>query len=355
MAEKKIISLHGSYFGNNYGDILLVNLFAKWIKEICPDCIINMPLADKKKTKELPEGLTGIGNLLRSKCLIFCGGGYFGEQSQNKKRWAFRNFLRHGIVGLLCILFKIPYAIIGVEFGPLSITWFRKVSILIARHAKVLVVRNVESKFFLEKCGVENVILSADAVLTLSDIVKPIKNRDKKEILFHIPNIFLNLEILKPIISFISNKRNDYSIALINDSFEPIFEAIEYKPLFEMLEESGVKFEVYSYSGYKQLINQINNSKYIITTKLHVGITAAALNIRPLSLWYHHKTPRLHTQIGNSEFCKSIYDTDDIANVFSDYLTESSQYYLPVDIMKLALKNKEILNYFLTQTVCNRD
>lgn len=51
---KKIISLHGSYFGNNYGDILLINLFAKWIKQCCEDCSINLPKANKKVTHELP-------------------------------------------------------------------------------------------------------------------------------------------------------------------------------------------------------------------------------------------------------------------------------------------------------------
>ena len=44
--KRPIISLHGTYFGNNYGDILLIAIFAKWIKDAVPNAIINLPLAD---------------------------------------------------------------------------------------------------------------------------------------------------------------------------------------------------------------------------------------------------------------------------------------------------------------------
>ena len=76
---KKIISLHGSYFYNNYGDTLLVNLFASWIKEALPDSEINLPIANRRKIWEMPGEKSGIINLCKSHALVFCGGGYFGE------------------------------------------------------------------------------------------------------------------------------------------------------------------------------------------------------------------------------------------------------------------------------------
>ena len=43
-----IISVQGSYFGVNYGDILLIRLYSKWISEAYGDkVLINYPLADQ--------------------------------------------------------------------------------------------------------------------------------------------------------------------------------------------------------------------------------------------------------------------------------------------------------------------
>lgn len=352
--KNKIISLHGSYFGNNYGDILLVAIFAKWIKDICPNNIINLPLADKKKTKDLPEGTTGLLNLIKSEALVFCGGGYFGEQPVNRSKWARRNFWRHGIVGLLAIMFHIPFAIIGVEFGPISTVWFRKVCIFIARHAKVLVVRNIESKQFLESYGVENVKLSADAVLSLSDIVRQNGIKNTKEILLHIPGVNQNkdafVELCKNITDYLSTTEKGYTIGLINDTFADIYHSDSYHEILEVLNNAAIPYKIYNYEGYRQLITQISAASFVVTSKLHVGITAAALNIRPLSFWLHPKSQRLHAQINNSLFCSSISNIHDFPDLIQRYFNQEDEYMLPSNVKGMALANKEMLSDFLKVT-----
>lgn len=353
--KKKIISLHGSYFGNNYGDILLVNMFAQWIKEIYPESTINLPFANRSKTLDLPEGTKGIRNLIRSRCLVFCGGGYFGEQPRNKKRWARRNFVRHGIIGILAILFRIPYAIIGVEFGPISVGWFRRICLIIARNAKCLVVRNAESKEYLERFGIKNVKLSADAVLSLSEEVPVDESRQSSEILLHIPGIRSNKSQIEELVSqlanyIISNGRK-FSIGLINDGFSDIYNSNDYKPVLDILKSYGILYKIYPYKGFKCLIRTINASSFVITTKLHVGITAAALNVRPLSIWLHPKTNRLHSQIDNSDYCISIQDTNSFRGAFDSYFHQESEYFLPYIIKQQAMKNKYILHAFLKSFV----
>ena len=118
-----IISVHGNYFEVNYGDILLIRLYSKWISEAYGDkVLINYPLADQKTIKNFTtnRGLTGLINLCRSKALIYVGGGHFGEPPNNVTHWSKRNFKRHIVVGLIAILFRIPIAIIGLEYGPLT-------------------------------------------------------------------------------------------------------------------------------------------------------------------------------------------------------------------------------------------
>ena len=84
-----IISVHGNYFEVNYGDILLIRLYSKWISEAYGDkVLINYPLADQKTINNFTtnRGLTGLINLCRSKALIYVGGGHFGEPRMELKR-----------------------------------------------------------------------------------------------------------------------------------------------------------------------------------------------------------------------------------------------------------------------------
>lgn len=352
--KKNIISLHGSYFGNNYGDILLVSIFADWIKSINTDCILNFPLANKNKTKELPAGKTGIYNLIKSKCLIYCGGGYFGEQPKNKKKWALRNFFRHGVIGIIAIILNIPYAIIGVEFGPISEKWFRFICITIAKHAKLIVVRNAESRQFLESFGVKNVHQTADAVLALSEQITVCKKRNNEEILLHIPGITAHktqiLEICIQLQKILAIEKK-YSVAFIHDDYENIYNTDLYDSIIREFKEKKIPFKIYEYRGYKELIEIINTHSYIITTKLHVGITAASLNIRPLSFWLHPKTMRLHKQIDNSHYCNSLDDTSTFYETINNYLNQNTSYNLPQFVRNAAIENKIYLDSFLKSIV----
>lgn len=349
---KKIISLHGSYFYNNYGDTLLVNLFASWIKEALPDSEINLPIANRRKIWEMPGEKSGIINLCKSHALVFCGGGYFGEQPRHKYRWAVRNFLRHGVVGLLAILFRIPIAIIGVEFGPISASWFRKVVIFIAKHADVIVVRNQESLDFLSRHGVSGVELSYDAVLSLSDIILPKElSYDNPTIALHLPNIqfypqqYLNL--VRLIIRQAKIKFASFKIILINDGSYNVYNRKPYEDVLRLLETEKVHFEMPAYTGCYSFANLINDCNYLITTQLHVGITGAALNKRVLSCYTHPKTIRLHKQIGNEYFCEPISGISSKTELKIKEFFNSKPYVLPTMVKENALKNKYILRDFI--------
>lgn len=345
----KRISLHGSYYFNNYGDILLVNIFYDWIKEMFPNAKINLPLVDKKKIVDLPNATTGIINFFRSDALVYCGGGYFGEQPRHRLYWSLRNFKRHVIIGLFAILFKIPYAIIGVEFGPISYKWFKTIVIFLAKRAKVLVVRNEESLIFLKENGVQNVILSNDAVLSLV----PKSNYDictSDKILIHVPCFYLFPEriyqLLDAIIEGESNRNKDFFLEFISDdTYEP-YSHPKCKNLMDYLKKRNVKFSFHKYIGCEDLINTIQSASYVFTTKLHVGITAAALNKRVFSLYAHPKTYRFHKQIGNEKFCFSIKDSCNLSEPVLQFLN-TEKFLLPDSNRNDALINKKLLQTFL--------
>lgn len=355
--KKNIVSLHGSYFFNNYGDILLVNLFASWICQACTNVEINLPMANRAKINELPGEKNGLLNLLKSKALVFCGGGYFGEQPRHKLYWSLRNFYRHGIVGALAIFFRIPYVIIGVEFGPISYSWFRRVVIWIAKNAKLVIVRNQESYDFLQKYGVKDVRLSYDAVLSLSKTIKPAVTDDSNpSILLHIPSYYLYKEQIRNLVECVidtikSSQWNSCKLYLVSDDPYKPYDSEDCNTLISLLNKSGISYSIPDYTTYESLIQLINESSYIFTTKLHVGITAAALNKRVFSLYAHPKTARLHKQINNERFCMPI--TSNVLEVkdrIKDFFS-SDPYNIPLECVELSDYNRRAVCEFITSII----
>ena len=351
-----IVSLHGSYFTNNYGDVLLVNLFYNWIREAFPSVIVNLPLVDKKRIKEMPEPSTSdILNLIKSDCLVYCGGGYFGEQPGSKLKWSLRNFYRHGIVGIIAIVFHIPIAIIGVEIGPISSSWFRHIVLWIVKKSKVVVVRNQESFEYLQKYGVNSAILAADAVLSLNQsFPKDVNNQvvvDKCKIVLHLPGYTKYREELESFVNALCN-----CLISINSRFQLVFvEDIphqysnNYNKLFQIIGQNGLEYTVMKYVGMKQLMEVVKESYAVFTTKLHVGITAAAFNKRVFSMYMHPKTLRFHHQIENDAYCMPIsklLDYDNLDEKLTDFLNSKDKA-LPSSVLTLAMKCKTELESFI--------
>lgn len=345
--KKKIISVHGSYFCDNYGDLLLIDIFCKWIRELYPEATINFPLAKSDANVELPENTTrGVRNLLKSDCLIYIGGGYFGERPTHRIKWSLRNYYRHIIIGKIARLFCIPIAIIGVEFGPLSISFFRRAVIRLANKSRVVVCRNHESLSFLQEHGVKKAKESADAVLALSDIYMP-EQHDERQVLYHMPDELENMERIKSFVYSLcaEMKRNGlYRIVLVEDG--PHKEGY-YNDFFELFETKEIKYRYIPYKNTDDLINQINNSHYVITNKLHVGITGLALNKLVFCLYSHPKAVRLHQQVGNEKFCVSINENDIVFKERLRSFFDTNNYTLPLKIKQKALYNKIELNCFL--------
>lgn len=351
--KKRIVSIHGSYFGINYGDILLVNLFSRWVKNVAPEIQINLPLVNNQKITEIPENsISGLGNLIRSDKLIFCGGGYFGEKPSRKYRWALRNFMRHGIVGIIALVFRIPYIFVGVEFGPITARWFRLFTIFLTKHAERIIVRNQESKEFLESYGVKNVELAVDAVLTLSDEVLPIdtSKNNTKYILLHLSHVAKYEEGYKTFIQtlskYIKTHIKDYKLSLIFDNPENLK---DYEYIQNIITENGLVSNNIEYTDTKTLINIINSASYVFTSKLHVGITAAALNKPVFSLYAHPKTPRLHRQINNIKFCMPIQSISEIGDgqLYDFFMRE--KYVLPHRCLDDARENKRAVEEFIKE------
>ncbi|MBR1372985.1 hypothetical protein IJ556_00860, partial [bacterium] len=95
----------------------------------------------------------------------------------------------------------------------------------------------------------------------------------------------------------------------------------------------------------------------VFTTKLHVGITAAAYNRKVFSTYSHPKTKRLHSQIGNSQNCVALSDLlneeTDIKEKIDSFLKQES-FHLPFMVLKSANNNRDALESFIRDNVFRR-
>ena len=174
-----MISLHGAYYNNNFGDLLLIKIFENWIKAKVNQTIVYplVPQADRDSFRtHFPKATIGLEQSQRWQALIYAGGGYFGEPESNRNKtfggkWNKRFFRLHVLPAEICLWQKIPYAILGVEAGPLSNIFVRQEVRRIVKNARVLSVRNIESKQFLqEELGIRSQInVAPDAALALNE------------------------------------------------------------------------------------------------------------------------------------------------------------------------------------------
>lgn len=350
-----IISVHGSYFGVNFGDILLIRLYSKWICEVYGGkVLINYPIANQETIKannytSNGSGLTGLINLCRSKALIYVGGGYFGEPPTNVTRWSIKHIREHIVVGIIAILFRIPIAIIGLEYGPLSNKLYRFAVLFVTKHAKTVVVRNEESKSFLQENGFDKAIVCPDTVLALSEYVKPRQSANGNPlILLHIKYIYRNLGVLDMLLEQICRLK-DYRTLLISDNRYSYFDHPQFQIVLERLKKKGIDYELVRYSGVDNLIDVINQSTFVVTTKLHVGITAAAFGKKVFSVYNHPKTKRFHRQIGNIYCIPLSGDGNNYQELFESFF-ESSTFCLSEELKQRALQNRMHLVSFLKST-----
>src|SRR5690554_5036992 len=113
--KMKKVALHGSYYGDNFGDTLFVIEYINWLKELqgYNNDNIFLPFAGDR-VRDLVEvsNFAGIKSIYKSDVVVFIGGGYLGEPSKRVGIWSLRLIIRHLSVGLLALLFRKPYIFI---------------------------------------------------------------------------------------------------------------------------------------------------------------------------------------------------------------------------------------------------
>ncbi len=366
--EKKI-ALHGSYYIDNFGDSLFVVYFYKWLKEtnLIRDEDIILPYAnDRVRNLVKVSDNKGFFGLLKSKKIVFFGGGYLGERPNKKMIWNIRLLIRHLSIGLLAVLLKKHFIFIGVGAGPLTNSLTRKIVVFLSNKSEKIIVRDDESYNFLLEYGVDKEKLgtTADSILLLeeSDVDEYWNEKYKKELMIeesvnttyigvHLQASSSKEEKLKLIIEDLKEycgNLKDYKIVVFNDTYRKTPNNRSLNLVYEKFDKEKVMN--IEYLNPDQLIAVINNLDIVITTKLHCGIVANCLGKYTLSVSVHDKTIRLYKQLKLQERNVSISDFKEgmLNKMFSGF-DENKKYYdnVPLNIKKLAAENQKSLINFI--------
>lgn len=367
---KNYISLHGSYYPNNFGDVLILAIQANWIKEISKGEVV-LPYATKVYRDTIkPSSLRGKDGIKKSEKLVYGAGGYLGETPKNKWMWGFKFFKKHVLPAELAIKNNIEYALIGPGVGPLTNILTRKEVVRICKNSSVITVRDEESKEFLVKYGVseKKINVTVDVALSISNKDIPIDSINRIDKIFS--NVkgkkygfHMGVDVDSPIygdqvkilfeesIRFVNENPKIMPVLIIDNDNPQQNKAVEY-----MKNKINKDCIIYKHEYIWDTTALLGKLDMVLTNKLHVGIVSYALNTNCIALPYHPKTIRFYKQINREDLCIPLTDLK-INNIYNLLIKSTKEavveewnrdreVYLP-QLRKKALLNKKILRDFL--------
>lgn len=296
--------VHGSYFSNNFGDTLLVKLMCDELASLVGKENVYLAI-EGNKLEQMAIGYPVLPKEKRTEVqyLIYAGGGYFGEPPRSGLRllkWYIRNYNRH-IVWLKDFK-KAKIGVFGVGYGPLSLPFLRNILSSPLIKAEVVLFRDKESLSYFNSYN-RKASVKTDVCTDFALSIHASNNERQNIVALHLPVV--SLEKIEEILEAIKDSSySDFDIDFISDG-DSQFSA-EYKSSLEKILsyleiKNAVSFT--KYTDIDELISRLSIYRFVITSKLHVGIVTTALGGKVISLPWHSKTVRLYRQLGVENFC----------------------------------------------------
>lgn len=349
------VFLNGAAFANNFGDILFFQIFSEISKE--EGWQPTMYSTNNEIKNQLPNVKfysKRIDAIKKAKKIAYVGGGYFGEQPSPNKiskiKWGINNVRKIQIFGILSIFYKKPIGIFGAGGGSVTNLVTRHAIGKIVNHSKITIVRDDETKKYLELYSKnKNIKLSVDTILGIRRILNNEK-KNKKIILLHLsesPNLDEISEILWKDVQLFMEKYPEYSCTVITDHFKD-GQKRNFDYFYE-LSKNNQQLSVFKYSNTRDLINIISDSEYIITNKLHVGIVGLSYDKKVIATPNHPKVINLFKQLGITDQLieKNKVKRETLLSTMEELKNRNC--ILNTDIEKSAISNIEQFRSFLKQ------
>jgi polysaccharide pyruvyl transferase WcaK-like protein len=322
------VLLHGSYYGLNFGDTLLMILFRRWINEAGSD--VCLPLASRTNHQFIGSQSLGLLSAAGCSAAVFGGGGYFSSPKDAALKWTARAYVRHMGLAHMLRACRAKYSIFGVGVGPINSRIMRSDVVDFFNKAQTAAVRDEESLAHLHSWGLSrDVEIVPDAAIdcTLADINSTVSDESlgsdyhsylSNSIAIHVtakPNAF-EIMMARQVISWWERNSN-HNIIIINDSVSS--HQNSWIGELNIKKAYTSRFRTFIYNGeVGKLISVLRLCKLVVSSKLHVSIIRSRYNLPIISIPHHPKTERFFSQANLAEWC--LYDREDFAARLVDLL-----------------------------------
>ena len=362
----KTAIIHGCYNTTNFGDLLLLEIISKYIKEkhnIKPKSIRLHP----KMELDFCEQQTSIKDSLKPDFAIFGGGGYLHDHGQDGAKKTLRYYLPARVWKLL----GVPYIVLAPGGGPTCETkaGFKRLKYVLSK-ASHIALRDEITTNFARYLGVDrkDLITTADLALTIkeSDIPKNRKfdllglvgseNLSKKKIGFHLELIYSD-----------KSKFNEFcELPFFQDpsvleKYHFVF-FYDYKTDNEqwvrerLAKIEGLSFSIQTRMNHWVTVDFLRQLDAIITSKLHVSIVGTAFNVPIFGYSFHEKTKRYFEEIGRKNFQSMMDEEISVVNkwIYMLHNEDLSAWNHNQDLVErikgLAKNNLELLDSYIKAT-----
>lgn len=363
------VALHGGYCIENFGDLLLFELYSRWVREENADVVY--PLIPKANQKWFLKHFPNASTDSNWDVLVFSGGGHFAEPSMKTWRYKWQKLflIQHVRIVEQAIREERPYAILGVGAGPISNPFFKNLAKRIFQRAALITVRDQESKEFVEELiGKSDIQMVPDAALTISkkDIPQNFieEVRDQLKPFGNVP--LLGIHVTESLLSRSSQADVVRQAILARLIHHPEVTPVVFTDygtsdpaavhwFAKLIKRVTAKSCLYvPFENIWKTIALISELSALITSKLHVGIAAQALGIYTESFATDVKIKRFYKQIARASQSEILFDMtqnqimEKIDRVF-DVARQQVQIAQPdlTLMIENALKNKHWLASFL--------
>jgi polysaccharide pyruvyl transferase WcaK-like protein len=326
------IGVHGSFFGDNFGDTLFAILTSEILEK--RKCVTIFSFCADRVFFRLNGAQRGLLKFMAADRIIFTGGGYLGEPATRRVYWNFRFLIRHGVLISLCFILRKKYAVVGVGVGPISFLITKIILRSFLKNARPLIVRDSKSyRFVKEGLKIINVEEASDLVIAYVNNRKydfSPRPKVRKRIGLHIP-ISNGRQNLNNLVSRLSEEQASFDFFYFKDFHNPNFCGV----FPGHLKANNVTFTEYEYESPESLIQLISTLDGLITLKLHVGVVATTLGIPTLSVATHEKAMRYFTQIGYGDLCCSSANVSaDAVNRLFQMVYKSERVSIPESVLQ---------------------
>lgn len=328
------LALHGAYFDDNFGDLLLLALVGRWGRERGVRRL-SYPLVpaggDDRFERHFPDGLLGRRTLLTARGLVYAGGGHFGEPDAAARHayggdWDQRFLDRHVLPARAMRWLRRPHLVLGVGAGPLTDPEVRAAARDVLGRAWAVSVRDEASaRFVVDDLGIGDAPLVApDPALSLGPSHVPATAREAAArqlaglpegplLGVHHPRDWLADTAPAAALRAALSRRLDEHPDVVPVVFSDNAAGEERCAALaeQVTATTGRPCGRVGFHDVWTTVALVARLDALLTTKLHVAIVAYAMGVHAESTALHPKVPRLYEQVGLPRRCRMLGDVDD--------------------------------------------